>query len=409
MQNGPQHTGTGDLRVAVIGGGIGGMAAAGALLARGLDVEVYEQAPKLAEVGAGVLITPNSLRFLERIGLGPALAEVGARISDGSTYYRADGSVVAPILTSDSQGWNGMYGMHRADLLDALVESFPAQRIHADYRCVGFTQDESGAHVEFANGERAHADVVIGADGINSTLQRYVVEPSTPVNSGSIAYRGLIPAQRLPEWKQAASQLWMGDRKHFLVYPVRRGELINYVAFVPSTRELAESWSAPGDPDELRRSFEGWDPVVTGLLERVETTHWWGLYDREPLTEWTSGRLALLGDAAHPMLPHLGQGANQSIEDAAALGVFLDGCGPAHADIVDALAGYAQVRRPRTGEVQAGARANGRRYDSEYPDLTTRDSEIVDSVTFRRWLYDFDAEAVAAAARERLQSSGIGS
>ncbi|GAA1382128.1 FAD-dependent monooxygenase [Pseudonocardia kongjuensis] len=383
------------LRVAVVGGGIGGLACANALLGRGVDVHVYEQAPELGEVGAGVFMSPNSRRLLERMGLGPALASVGARVGEGSCYYRADGTRVAPIMTTDSSGWNGVYGMHRADLLEVLATALPAERVHTGHRCVGFEQDADVARLFFADGQRVEAEVVVAADGIKSVLQQYVVPPSTPVDSGSVAYRGLIPAAELPWWKPEVSQLWMGEGKHFMAYPVRRGELINYVGFLPYEKAVEESWSAPGDPDELRAGFTGWAPEVTRLLEKVETTHWWGLYDREPLSRWTEGRLTLLGDAAHPMLPHLGQGANQSIEDGVALAVHLGRAAPA--DAPQALLAYEEQRRPRTSEVQLGARANGRRYDSQLDDLGERDSQIASSVSFRQWLYDHDAEAAAEA------------
>jgi salicylate hydroxylase len=256
-------------------------------------------------------------------------------------------------------------------------------------------QDAAGVRLAFDNGESADADVVIAADGINSVLQPYVVEPSSPVHSGSVAYRGLIPIERLPEWPRCVSQLWMGEGKHFLVYPVRAGALLNYVGFVPSDERTAESWSAPGDPAALAAAFAGWDPRIEGLLAQVEATYWWGLYDREPLSTWTNGRLTLLGDAAHPMLPHLGQGANQAIEDAVALAVLLAGADRAGAP--RALVAYEDLRRQRVAQVQRGARANGHRYDSAYDDLDERDAEIADSVKFRSWLYDHDVEVEARA------------
>jgi salicylate hydroxylase len=384
------------IRVAVAGCGIGGLAAANTLLHRGIDVHVYEQAPQMGEVGAGVLITPNSLRLLDRIGIGGAVAAVGATVGEGSRYYRADGSTIAPILTADSSGWNGMFGVHRADLLGALAAAFPAERVHTGHRCVGFAQDENEAALTFENGNEVRADAVIAADGIHSTLQKYVATPSEPVDSGSVAYRGLVPADRVPWWPTGISQLWMGEQRHFLVYPVRRGTLINYVGFVPSHEKTVESWSAVGNVDTLRKEFATWDSPIPRLLAEVTTTNWWGLYDREPLTTWTAGRLTLLGDAAHPMLPHLGQGANQSIEDAVALSVFLAGADPR--SVPDALLGYENLRRNRTTEVQLGARANGRRYDSHLQDLAERDAQIAGSVPFRSWLYDYDAEAAALAA-----------
>jgi salicylate hydroxylase len=384
------------LRAAIVGGGIGGLAAANALHRRGIDVTVFEQADALGEVGAGVFIYPNSLRQFERMGLGEAMAAVGARVGAGSQYYRMDGTVVGPIVTTDSRGWNGMYGMHRADLLNALAAALPPNLVRTGHRCIGIEQNETAARLAFANGETAEADVVIAADGIHSPLQRYVNDPKPPEYSGSRAYRGLIARDKLPDWREEAHQVWMGDGKHFMVFPVRSGRLLNYVGFVPTTNETEESWSAIGDRDELAASFAGWDPRVTGLLEKVETCFWWGLYDRRPLASWTRGRLALLGDAAHAMLPHLGQGANQAIEDGVALAVFLEGRDPA--DVADMLPQYEKFRRVRTDLIQAEARQNGLRYDSKYESLEQRDREIASSAAFRRSLYDYDVESAAMAA-----------
>jgi salicylate hydroxylase len=389
-------TSTGRLRAAIVGGGIGGLSAANALLRRGIEVTVFEQARALGEVGAGVFIYPNSLRQLERMGFAEALAAVGAKVGHGSEYCRMDGSVVGPILTTDSSGWNGMYGMHRADLLNVLASALPASAIRTDHRCIGFEQDERIARLHFANGASAEADVVIAADGIQSVLQRHVVAPQLPEYSGVRAYRGLLAREKLPQWRERAHQVWMGDGKHFMVFPVRSGTLLNYVGFVPTRTETIESWSAPGDRNELAASFQGWDPHVTALLDQVETCFWWGLYDRRPLASWTNGRLALLGDAAHAMLPHLGQGANQAIEDGVALAVLLDNC--AHAEVPARLKRYEQLRRVRTDVVQAEARQNGLRYDSRYANLEQRDREIKNAAEFRKWLYDYDVEKATIGA-----------
>ncbi|MFZ5567031.1 MAG: FAD-dependent monooxygenase [Pseudomonadota bacterium] len=388
------------LHVAIIGGGIGGLAAANALVHRGISVAVYEQSSALREVGAGVFIYPNSLRQLERIGLGQALARVGGKVGSGSEYYRMDGTVVGKITTTDSAGWNGMYGMHRADLLQVLADALPPSIIHTGHKCVSFTQNESGAQLRFENGKTVDADVVIAADGINSVLQKYVVEPSAPEYAGFRAYRGVLPMEKLPNWRREAHQVWMGDGKHFMVFPLRSGTLVNYVGFIPTNSQTAESWSAVGDRDELAASFAGWDPRVTNLLSKVETCFWWGLYDRKPLSKWTHGRLALLGDAAHPMLPHLGQGANQAIEDGTALAVLLQGLDQ-DAPVADVLQRYEALRRPRASMVQLEARKNGMRYDSmsEYKDLAQRDREIANSAAFRRSLYDYDVEKEALQFR----------
>ncbi len=385
------------LRAAVVGGGIGGLAAACSLRRRGIEVTVFEQAETLGEIGAGLTIFPNSLRQLERMGLGDALAAVGARIGNGSRYYRADGTVVGSITTTDSSGWNGVYGMHRADLLNVLAASLPSGAIRTGHRCAEFEQDAAAARLKFANGETAEADIVIAADGIHSALQTYVVEPAPPEYSGVRAYRGLIPREKLSGWPERVHQVWMGDGKHFMAYPVRSGRLLNYVGFVPTKDATTESWSAIGNRDELAASFDGWDPRVVRLLEAVETCFWWGLYDRRPLQSWTKGRLVLLGDAAHAMLPHLGQGANQAIEDGVALSVLLEGRDPA--EVPGIIKQYEKMRRVRTDVIQAEARKNGLRFDSKYESLEQRDREIANSRAFRQSLFDYDVEKAAIDAR----------
>jgi len=194
--------------------------------------------------------------------------------------------------------------------------------------------------------------------------------------------------------------MWLGTGKHFLTFPVRAGKLINFVGFVPADAEMKESWSAPGNPDMLRQEFSGWDPRIASLLAQVRSTFRSALYDREPLPLWTNGRLTLLGDAAHPMLPHLGQGANQSIEDGMALATILARANAATAPA--ALAAYERLRRERVAQVQRGARENGLRYDSSYADLGVRDAELTAHAAFRKRLYDHDVVPEAQAAAKSL-------
>ncbi|MBV0913824.1 FAD-dependent monooxygenase [Anianabacter salinae] len=379
-----------DFRIAIVGGGIGGLFAANALLSKGFQVSVYEQAPALGEIGAGVFMTPNSVRQMQRIGLGDEVHRKGGLVGTQSRYYRHDGTPIAGVQTTDSSGWNATYGMHRADLVDMLARNLPEGLVRTGHACSGFEQDEGSARVRFENGAVAEAELVIAADGIHSTLQRHVVPPSTPVFSGSVAYRGTIPHARHSEWPTDRWEMWLGEKKHFLVFPLRAGEIINFVGFVPADAEMRESWSAPGDPDQLRAEFAGWDDRLTGLLSKVDHTFRWGLYDREPLTRWFSGRLALLGDAAHPMLPHLGQGANQSIEDGMALATIL---AEGTSDLTASLSRYQDLRLARVADVQINARKNGMRYDSHYTDLSVRDAEISAHHEFRKSLYDYDVLA----------------
>ena len=385
-------------RVAIVGGGIGGLFAANALVAQGVPVSVHEQAPAIGEIGAGVFLTPNSVRHLQRIGLGPAVEKSGARVGPDSRYFRHDGAPIAPVQVTDSSGWNATFGMHRADLVEILANALPAGTVHTGHRCTAFEQNGNMGRVSFANGVSAEADVVIAADGIHSELRPYVFASSRPVFSGSVAYRGLVPHERVPHWPTDRWQMWLGKGRHFLAFPVRAGKLINYVGFVPTDEEMKESWSAPGDPDVLRQAFTGWDPRIQRLLSEVQVTFRWALYDREPLPVWTKERLSLLGDAAHPMLPHLGQGANQSIEDGMALATILACADRTTAPL--ALLAYERLRRERVAQVQRGARENGLRCDSAYSDLGIRDAEITAHAAFRKRLYDHDVvpDAQAAAA-----------
>jgi len=361
------------------------MAAAVALAQAGIDVQVYEQARQLTEVGAGVSLAPNGLRMLERLGVGDGIGRVGARyasaqllLSDGRPVRHEPHEFVQPGRT---------VGFHRADLLELLAGQLTPGTVRTGRRCTAFSQDAGGATVSFADGTTTTADVVIGADGMHSVLQGFVVAPAEPLFSGVVAYRGLVP--RPDTHPGDALRIWAGEGKHFLVYPVRAGQLLNYVGFVPSDTSVRESWSAPGDPAALAAHFAGWDPAIGEIIAAISgpggSGFRWGMYDRAPLPTWSSGRLTLLGDAAHPMLPHLAQGANQALEDAVALATLLGACG-GPAGVPRALALYEELRRDRTARVQAGSRRTGVGYDSSGGQLTDR-----------RWIYDYDAWAEAAA------------
>jgi salicylate hydroxylase len=367
------------LRLAIIGGGIGGLSTAVALRATGAHVQVFEQARQLSEVGAGLGLQPNGRRVLVRLGLGEEINRIGARLK-GFRICRPDGSVVSAETYPEGVM---QLGVHRADMVAVLAAALPQGVVHTGHRCVRFSQHNEFAVVSFDNGVSVKADVVIAADGIHSVLQRYVVDATVPVFSGTVAYRGLIPASRLQGWPEYLVS-WGGGGKHLLVFPVRGGELLNYVGFVPADEHMRESWSAPGDPAILAAEFADWNPQARRLLAHVDTTFTWGLYDREPLTRWTQGRLCLLGDAAHAMLPHMGQGANQAIEDAMALATFLRRASAA--DVPEALTRYETLRRDRTAHVQRFSRMNGVRLD--YGSV----------VRFMQpWVRDYDVEADALA------------
>ena len=386
------------LRVAVVGGGIGGSAAANALLQAGMEVRVYEQAPALTEVGAGVALQPNGIRMLRQLGVGDGLVRCGARWLDPQ-FLRSDGTYIASMWPPELADKIEFYGMHRADLLAMFVDRLPGHIVATDHKCVGFEQSDQEAILTFANGRRAAADVVVAADGIHSRLQQFVVPPSAPLPSGSVAYRGVVSAAQV-SWPRGAMRNWLGAGKHFLVYPVRGGDLVNYVGFVSTDEQMQESWSATGDPNTLKREFMGWDRMVEAITAQATATFRWGLYDREPLSTWTRGRLTLLGDAAHPMLPHVGQGANQALEDAVALAAVLRRADPASAP--RALRLYEALRRERTARVQRSARVNGARYDAASGDLGSRDRQLAAQSQERAWIWNYDAGLEAATAAAEL-------
>ena len=372
------------LRAVVVGGGLGGMAAALALVQAGIGVQVYEQAHQLTEVGAGVSLAPNGLRMLARLGAGEGVARAGARYMSAQLLL-SDGRPARHEPHQFTQPGRNV-GIHRADLLALLAERLPPGTVRTGRRCTGFRQD-AAATVSFADGSTATADVVIGADGIHSVLQGFVTDAAEPVFSGVVAHRGLVPC---PEGYPADRlTMWVGEGQHFLVFPVRAGQLLNYVGFVSSDAPVRESWSAHGDPAALAAHFAGWDPVIGQVIGAITqpggSGFKWGMYDRTPLPRWSAGRLTLLGDAAHPMLPHLGQGVNQALEDAVALATLL-GASPGSGGVPQALASYERLRRDRTARVQLGSRRTGAGYDSSGSQLTDR-----------RWIYEYDAWAEAAA------------
>jgi salicylate hydroxylase len=386
------------LRVAIAGGGIGGLAAANALLQRGVDVRVYEQAPALAEVGAGVALAPNGVRLLRRLGFSAELPRLGCRWAS-TRYHRPDGAEIGPMFPPGLEGRIEQYGFHRADLLALLAKGLPGEVINTGWQCTGCEPDGEQVVLSFSNGERVTADVAIAADGIHSLLQGAVVAPAAPLFSGTMAYRGLVSTASVG-WPEGAVKNWLGPGKHFLAYPVRGGELLNYVAFVPTDEEMKESWSAPGDPAALASEYAGWDPLLRALIARVESTFRWGLYDRAPLPRWTRGRLTLLGDAAHPMLPHAGQGANQAIEDGVALAILLKDATPATAPRV--LLAYETLRRGRTAQVQLLSRRRGSMKESADPGASTDAlAQAAEAADHGAWLRDYDVEAAAAAIAAR--------
>jgi salicylate hydroxylase len=394
----------GSLRIAIVGGGIGGLTAALALRARGLDASVFEQAEAVREIGAGVSIHPNAARLLKRIGLDDQLRRIGSPIN-GITLRSSKGEAITtpagPATPAFSQQTGQGYNVHRADFLNLLFAALPGGTVRLGHRCLQVKEDGDDVRLSFANGAVAEADVVIGADGIRSVIQRQIGLESRPLSEGIMAYRGLIPAERLA-WAGDLREpgLWIGSGRSFLLYPVAGGRLINMVAFVPTDTESEESWSAPGDLKALAAEYAGWDQPVQDTINALDETFRWGIYDRAPLPHWSTQRVTLMGDAAHPMVPHVGQGAGQSIEDAITLAVMLEGCGAN--DIAARLKLYETLRLARTSQVQALARAAGKLYRSEHDNPSEKAERLREWMAQGQWLYQHDAEE---AARDALSKS----
>jgi len=392
-----------DLRIAIVGAGIGGLAAALMLRRVGLNVTIYEQAAELAEVGAGIVVAPNMVRLLDQLGLGDELAAFAVRLEAAWEFRRwRDGRVlfVQPMGDECERRYGAhCYVAHRADLVGMLRRALPRELVRLDHRCVAIRHDDRDVELAFvdrAGGTSAVvADAVIGADGIHSAVRAMIAPEVMPRFSGLCAFRCLVPAEHAPELARRPVQtLWLGPDHHFVHYPISGGRLINIVAFAPAGAWRTESWTADGAIADLRAEFTGWDARLDQLIRSAATTKRWAIYDRDPLAHWTSGRVALLGDAAHAMLPFFAQGAAQAVEDAAVLAGCLRGAD--RASVPRALQRYAQVRQPRTAQVQLMSR--GREVDNHLPDGSeqeARDARLANGQPLldNAWLYGYDADA----------------
>jgi 2-polyprenyl-6-methoxyphenol hydroxylase-like FAD-dependent oxidoreductase len=346
------------LHALVIGAGVGGAAAALALRRADLDVSLFEQTVAQREVGAGIQISPNASRLLGRYGLGDAMARVAVRPSAIVFRRWQDGRVLGREELGDSiEGQYGApyYHFHRADLIALLAEAFGPKDIKLGRRLVDIEQDESGVTAHFQDGASERGDLLIGADGIHSRVRTWLFGEEKPRFSGQIAYRGLAPAERVAHLRLPLDVTnWVGPGGHLVHYYVSGGRFLNFIAVSEETTWTREQWSDRGSISDAVKTYEGWHPQVATILTAVDETFKWALFDRIPLPEWTQGRVALLGDACHPMLPFMAQGAAQAIEDGATLAACLKN---AVCDIPAALKAYAALRKPRTAALQERSKA----------------------------------------------------
>ncbi len=385
------------LKVIVIGGGIGGLTAAGALIQHGFDVEVYERASAMGEVGAGLQLGPNALKVARALGFLDELRKTAAQpLNIASVRHDTAALNYRDPLKEISQERYGApyFTAHRADLHALLAGLVPESRIHLQAECVGFESHAGGAVVRFADGSQREADIVIGADGIHSVIRRQIFGADKPRFTHQICWRAMVPIDIWPTHVGPNGSVslakdeyvgWLGPNGHVICYPIRGGQMMNIFAGRVWDDWVEESWSVPSSAQEMLDAYAGWNEALLNVFAQVGQCFKWGIYDRDPLPKWTHGRVTLLGDAAHPMMPTLAQGAAISMEDGYAIARQLAN----HRD--DPLAGleaYDSERRPRASRVQLQARQqfeNNRK--SPAPPPLDRD-----------WIFRHDVTAQTGAA-----------
>ena len=387
---------TSALPVLVSGGGIGGLAAASLLAQDGHQVTVFEQAPEFGEIGAGIQLGPNIFKMFEYLDMTEAITQVaffppGLGMNDirtGETVVRV------PLGDATHRVYGYPYGViYRADLHNVFLQrcqNHPNITLRTNAKVERFTQSALGVQVHLANGEVVDGTVLIGADGMWSKIREAVVGDGKPRVSGHIAYRAVLKKEDVPAelWSDDVL-LWGGEKTHLVHYPMRRGELFNLVAVFHSSK-YDEGWNTFGDTAELQERFAQATPQVRALLEKIETWKMWVLCDREPVKNWTDRRVTLLGDAAHPMLQYLAQGAGQAIEDAV---VLREALRHTQGNWTDAFQKYQATRYLRTGRVQLTARFYGDIYHAAGVQRELRNQMFqsgTESAGFAglKWMYD---------------------
>jgi salicylate hydroxylase len=342
--------------VILAGGGIGGLTAAAALRDRA-EIAVLEQAAALTEVGAGLQLGPNAVRVLEALGFGPELAGIGFEPEAIEVRDAASEALMLrqPLGAAAKARWGAAYlHVHRSDLQAMLAGR---TEIRTGARVVGVDQAADHIRVRLAGGEVLEAEAVVGCDGLRSAVRGALWGPGRPRFTGMTAWRGTVPAEVLPPALiRPVAAVWTGRGRHFVHYYVRGGALVNFVGVVERADWTSESWTERGDKADLARDFAGWPDPVRALIDAVPEAWRWALFDRPPLPHWAKGRAALLGDAAHPMLPSFAQGASMAIEDAEAVARHLLSGAPVDA----ALTAYEAERMGRAHRVQALSRRNAR-------------------------------------------------
>jgi salicylate hydroxylase len=356
-------------KIVIAGAGIGGLCAALALAKRGFEVAVYEQNPQLGEVGAGLQLSPNAMHVLQALGIAEQIkakafrpqSAVMRHFQTGKTYF----TVPLGDVATKKYGADYLH-IHRADLHSVLHRACQEMHvtIYLGQAVQSYHQSQQNLSIQLENGESLEADVLIGADGIRSQVQASMLGQTPAQFTGQVAWRGVVAANKLPKGLiKPNANLWVGPGIHFVSYYLRGGDLVNFVAVQECDDWQKESWNEPGDISQLQQTFAGWHPEVTELLAATESCFLWALFDRQPLNQWVDQNVALMGDACHPMLPFLAQGAAMAIEDSYALAHCLAN----ENDTQTALKTYQANRLTRTSDIQFGARKNASLYHMSSP------------------------------------------
>jgi len=386
------HSGS---RIAVVGGGLGGLTLAIALRQYDIQATVFERTPALREVGAAVALAANSTRLLRRIGLGDELAAVSTVPTELSYRHWRDGRVLASHPIGHDNAYVDrfgapFYGMHRGQLQRVLSSAFGTENLCLGRNVTGLREVPGALAIEFENGEQFEADIVVGADGVHSTVRSWVTGEQPPVYTRTSGFRGLVPVTALPSLPDPlAVQFWMGPDAHLLHYAINGGELVNFLAVSegPAVWPSSDNTLAARD-GELAAHFAGWHPAVREMIDAVPQSVRWALVHQPPLRHWSRGRAVLIGDAAHTMLPHQGQGANQAIEDA----FVLARCLATSPDT--AFERYQRLRRTRTRLIQASSLATSALLHlPDGPDELARDANLAEFPNRFGWIHDHDVAA----------------
>jgi 2-polyprenyl-6-methoxyphenol hydroxylase-like FAD-dependent oxidoreductase len=382
--------------ILIVGGGIGGIGAGLALARAGHRVQVFERSAAFGEIGAGIQLGPNVMRMFERLGVKEAMLDIGFRPAALVMRDAIEGSEVArvPLGAGFEARFGQPYGViHRADLHAVLLDALQAQptaELLTERDVEGFAQDADGVTLRFKDGASARGRALIGADGLWSRIRQQVIGDGKPIVSGHIAYRAVLPMDEVPPGiSRDEMTVWVGPRVHLVHYRLRRGALMNLVAVFHSDR-YAEGWNESGDVAELERNFAAARPEVRALLSKINAWKYWVLCWREPRRGWSQGRVTLLGDAAHPTLQYLAQGANQALEDAVCLTDMLAAHG---ADLPAAFRAYEDARVLRTGRVQLMSKVYGEVFHAAHVTAELRNAMLANRTPEQSWdgmawLYD---------------------